>query len=204
MSELSLILSENFPEADGIQAELSKHLKVGQPRYLALMSANSVLSPFVQLLGEAGAWLPLYAAATAYLATLAKRAAEATWDKIANRNDVKPLADVATTLATVAANKDGKVRISFGLNIPDDYFGTSMFFESPNSEDVARALACFVVNVEQLSKAMQAEVAVGRVPAGPAIIELQDDESLLVRWRVLDQASGDSDDYELQISRTKP
>ena len=204
MSELSLILSENLPEADGIRAELSKHLKVGQPRYLALMSANSILSPFVQLLGEAGAWLPLYAAATAYLATLAKRAAEATWDKIANRNDVKPLADVATTLATAVACVDGKVRISFGLNIPDDYSGTSMSIKSSDPEEVARALSCFIVHVEHLSEAMQAEVVAGRVPFGPALIELQDDGSLLVRWRVLDKASGDSDDYELQISRTKP
>ena len=205
MSELILGLSEkHHHKADGIRAELSKHLKVGRPNLLSHFSADPALPSFIQILGDAVAWLPLYAAATAYLAALAKRAGEATWDKLFNRKEAKPITDVATTLATVAADKDGKVRISFGLNIPDDYFGTSMFFESPDSEDVARALACFVVNVEQLSKAMQAEVAVGRVSAGPAIIELQDDESLLVRWRVLDKASGDSDDYELQISRTKP
>ena len=109
------------------------------------------------------AWLPLYAAATAYLATLAKRAGEATWDKLFNRKEAKPITDVATTLATVAADKDGKVRISFGLNIPMTILVRRCHFESPDSEDVARALACFVVNVEQLSKAMQAEVAVGRL-----------------------------------------
>ena len=205
MSELYLVLSEKFHhEGDSIRAELSKHLKVGQPRMVSLCSADPSLPSFINLLGDVPTWLPLYAAATAYLATLAKRAAEATWDKISNRNEVKPLAEVATTLTKVAARVDGKVTISIGLNIPDDYFGTSLFIQSSDSEEVARVLACFIVHVEQVSKAMQDEVAAGRTPFGPAFIELQDDGSLLVRWRVLDKASGDFDDYELQISRTKP
>ena len=197
MSELYLEVSEKFSdEADGIRAELSKHLKVGQP---SIVIRRSVDPPsLVQLLGDATAWLPLKAAAAVYLATLAKRAAEATWDKIANRNDVKPITDVATTLATAAERVDGEVTISFGLNIPSDYLGTVMFFESPDSEEVARALFCFIAHVEQLSTAMQAEVAAGREPAVSAVIELQDDKSLVVRWWTRDGRA-----HELQIPRAK-
>lgn len=198
MSELSLILSRKLPEADDIRAELSKHLKVGQPGYLALMSADPAQPSFVKLLGDAVAWLPLYAAATAYLATLAKRAAEATWDKIVKRNEVKPLADVATTVAKVAARVDV---ISVGLNIPDDYLGTSVSIKSSDPEEVAHVLAHFVVHVEPLSKAMQDEVAAGRRPYGPVTIELQEDESLLVRCRIRD---GDAlVPRELKIPRTR-
>ena len=196
MSELYLDLSEKFhDEAAGIRVELSKHLKVGQPRLIALCSADP--PSFIQLLGDAGTWLPLSAAAAAYLATLAKHLADATWDKISNRNEVKPITDVATTLATAAERVDGKVGIFFGLDIPDDHFGTSVSIDSSDPEAVACVLACFIVHVEQLSKAMQAEVAAGRVPAGPAIIELQDD-SLLVRWQTRDGRA-----HELKIPRTR-
>ena len=197
MSELILRLSGKFDEADSIRAELSKHVKVGQPRISTLFSLADPPS-LIQLLGDVAAWLPLYLPAKAFLDTFGKLAAEAIWDKIANRNDVKPITDVATTLATAAERVDGKVRISFGLNIPSDYLGTVMFFESPDSEEVARALAYFIKYVEPLSTAMQAEVAAGRGPAVSAVIELQDDESLVVRWWTRDDRA-----HELQIPRAK-
>ena len=64
---------------------------------------------------------------------------------------------------------------------------------------MAHVLACFIVHVDQLSKAMQAEVAAGRTPFGPAIIERQDDESLVVRWKTQDGRA-----HELQIPRPEP
>ena len=207
MSELYLELSENLDhEAVAIRTELSQHLKV-RPRPLLHLTAASqsadpaILNPLLRLLGDAGAWLPLYAAATAYLVTLAKRAAETTWDKIINRSEVKPLTDVAVTLAKVAARVDGEAKITIGLNIPDDYLGTSISIKSSDPEEVAHVLAHFVVHVEQLSKVMRDEVAAGRRPYGSAIIELQKDESLLVRCWIRD---GDAlVPHELKIPRTR-
>ena len=203
MSDLSLELSEKFrDEADGIQAELSKHLKVGQPSISIRRSADPTLPSFIQLLGDAGAWQVLRAAAvvffTAAVATLGKLVTTATWDKIANRKEVKPLADVATTLAKAVARVDGEVEITVGLNIPDDRFGTLISVKSSDPEKVAHVLACFIVHVDPLSTAMQAEVAAGRTPFGPAIIERQDDESLVVRWKTQDGRA-----HELQIPRPK-
>ena len=104
MLELNLTLSEKFnmDYAENIQADLSKYLKVSKPNIMFLRSADPTLTSFVQLLGDVKVWLPLGTAAAAYLSTLAKRAAEATWDKFFNSNEVKPIADVATTLATAA------------------------------------------------------------------------------------------------------
>ena len=199
MSELYLELSEKFrDEADDIRAELSKHLKVGRPLFTYRKSADPTLPSSIILLGGFLAWKVLYPPVKAFLETLGKRAGEATWDKFANRDDAKPLTDVATTLATAAAHVDGEVTISVGLNIPDDRFGTSISIKSSDPEAVARVLAYFVVHVEQLSKAMQAEVAAGRAPFGPAIIERQDDESLVVRWNTRDGLA-----HELQIPRPK-
>ena len=197
MSELTLELSDKFrDEADDIRAELSKHLKVGRPILTFRKSADPTL--LITLLGSFLAWKVLYPPVKAFLEALGKRAGEATWDKIANRSDVKPLADVATTLAAAVARGGGEGEISVGLNIPDDHFGTSISIKSSDPEAVGRVLAYFIIHVEQLSKAMQAEVAAGRKPLGPAIIERQDDESLLVRWRTRDGRA-----HELKIPRAK-
>ena len=177
MSELYLELSEKFrDEAAGIRDELSKHLKVGRPSIVFRRSADPTLPSFIQLLGGVLAWKVIYPPAKAFLETWGKRAGEATWDKFANRNEVKPLTDVATALTTAGARVDGEVEITVGLNIPDDRSGTLISVKSSDPEAVARVLAYFVVHVEQLSKAMKAEVAAGRTPFEPAIIERQDDD----------------------------
>ncbi len=198
MLELNLTLSEKFnmDDAEAIQADLSRYLKVGKPNIMFRRSADPTLTAFVQLLGDAKVWLPLGAAAAAYLSTLAKRAAEATWDKFFNSNEVKPLADVATTLTTVAEKVGGEVEIVFGLNIPDDHFGTAISIKPGDPEEVGRVLASFIVHVEQISKAMKAEVKAGHTPLGRAHIELQDDGSLLVNWVAQDD---DFSRHELKI-----
>ena len=198
MSELKLVLSKKL-DAEAIRAELSEHLKVSEPKFLFFKAVDppSVL----QLLGDAGAWLPLSAAAAFYLSTLAKRAADATWDGLAslfNSNEVKPLADVSKTLATAADSVDAKVSIVVGLNIPDDHFGTAISIKPGDPEDVGRVLASFIVHVEQISKAMEAEVKAGRTPHGRASIELQHNGSLLVSWMAQDDFSR----HELRIPRS--
>ena len=197
MSELKLVLSEKF-DAEAIRAELSEHLKVSKPEFLFFKAADP--PSIIQLLGDAVAWLPLKVAATFYLSTLAKRAGDATWNRLAslfNRNEVKPLADVAKTLVTAANSVDGKVTIVVGLNIPDDRSGTAIFIKPSDPEEVARVLASFIVHVEEISKAMEAEVEAGRAPLDGVRIELQDNGSLLVSWR----AQADSSYHELRIPR---
>ena len=185
MSELNLALTEKFgaDNAAAIRAELSEYLKVSEPRFIIMRSADP--PSFIQLLGDVLAWLPLKAAATVYLSTLAKRAGDATCNRLAslfNSNEVKPLAGVAKTLAKAADSVDGEVEIVVGLNIPDDHFGTAISIKPGDPEEVARVLVSFIVHEEQISKAMLAEVEAGRTPLGPAIIKLQDDGSLLVSW----------------------
>ena len=198
MSELNLALTEKFdPEnAAAIRAELSEYLKVGEPRFIIMKSVDP--PSFLQLLGDVSAWVPLTAAATVYLLTLVKRAADATWNRLASRfgsNEIKPLVAVAKTLAAAADSVDGEVAIVMGLNIPDDHFGTAISIKSGDPEEVARVLASFIVHVEQISKAMKVEVEAGRTPLGRAIIELQDDGSLLIRW----VAQTDFSRHELKI-----
>ena len=188
MSELNLTLTEKFyAHADTIRADLSRHLKVGQPQIYFMRSVDP--PSFIQLLGDVAAWLPLYLPAKAFLDTFGKLAAEAAWDKagrvwdkIVNKEELKSLTDVATILVTAKENIDGKVDIRLGLNIPDDRRGTEISITSTDPEMVAYELATFLVHVEPLSKAMQEEIAAGREPFGPASIKILEDGSLLVNW----------------------
>ena len=109
MSGLTLTLTENF-DAETIRAEFSKHLKVDDPKFVYLRTADP--PSILQLLGDALSWLPLEKAAKAFLSELAKRAGNATWDRLASLlkiNAVKPLADVAETLEKAANSVDRKV-----------------------------------------------------------------------------------------------
>ncbi|MEQ8503228.1 MAG: hypothetical protein RIB84_27745 [Sneathiellaceae bacterium] len=200
MPELNLILSDRFAldDANAVRTALSEHLSVGEPRFWLRKSVDPTLISIIQLMGTAAAWLPLSAAATIYLSTLAKRAGDATWDGIASllkRKEVKPLADVATTLATTASKMEGKVEIVVGLSLPDDSFGAAVTIKGKSPEDVAQAVAAFVVHVEALSKTMQAEVEAGRAPLRRAAVEVQGDGSLLVKWYSHDE----SEEHERRI-----
>ena len=194
MSELNLVMTEKFSaQANNIQSALSAHLKVGQPQIYFMRSVDP--PSYILLLGSFLAWKVLYPPARAFLETLAKRAAEATWDKIVSKEEVKPLTDVATILVTAKENIDGKVDIRVGLNIPDERWGTEISITSTDPDVVAYELATFLVHVESLSKAMQEEIAAGREPFGPANIKIQKDGNLLVNW-----ITQDGKTHEIQVT----
>lgn len=195
MSELNLTLTEKFePHADTIRADLSRYLRVGQPQIYFMRSVDP--PSYILLLGSFLVWKVLYPPAKAFLETLAKRAAEETWDKIVNREEVKPLTDVATILVTAKDNIDGQVDIRVGLNIPDDNWGTEISITSTDPERVVYKLSNFIVHAESLSKAMQEEIAAGRSPFGPANIKIQKDGSLLVNW-----ITQDGKTHEIKVTR---
>ena len=202
MAELKLsVLGKFDPEnAVAIRADLSKHLRVSEPVFGGMKAADP--PSFLQLLGDVTAWLPLKAAATIYLITLAKHAADATWKKLASTSknkEAKPIIDVANTLATAVEREGRIVPIIIGLNIPDDYFGTAISIKSADPKEIASGLSSFVVRVEDISRAMKAEVEAGRAPLGAATIELQKDGSLLICW----VSQSDFRRHELKIPNTK-
>ena len=192
MSTLELTLSDRFgtEDADAVCAALSEHLCLGKPRSLFRQSADPNLPSVVQLVGHAAGWSPLKVAATAFfsahIATLAKRAGDATSDGIATRlknKEARPLADVATTLTETANRPGGKAEIVVGLNTPGDHFCTGVRITEDTPAAVAFKLAAFVVHATSLEEMMLAETAAGNAPCGQVTVEVQVDGSLLVKWR---------------------
>ena len=170
-------------DVESIHFELNEYFVVDKP--VPRIHKSVDLIEIIIMLGTAAEWLGLREAVKVYFTTLAKHAADATWNKLASlkeTKEVKPLVDVASTLTTAAVRVDEKVIIIIGINTPDNNFGTQLSIQPTDVEGVIHDLASFIVHVEELSAAMQREIEAGREPLGAANIEIQDDGSLLIKW----------------------
>ena len=187
MSELNLVLTREFStvEADELRRALGAQVQVGEPKRLFRKSADPALTALIEVIGSATDWLPLKAAATAYLAKLGIHAADATRNALRSgfeRPEAKPLAEVATALATTANTVQGSVEIVLGLSIPNKHLEASICVEAREPEEIARCLAAIIVRAETISEEMQAEIDAERQPLGAARIKVCDDGSLLITW----------------------
>ena len=182
--------------------ELNTHLKVGKPKLFFMRSTDP--PSFIQILGDAVIWAPLTVAAGTYFSVLAKHAADATWNRMTSlrkNKETEPLVEVVDTLLNAANSIEGKVEIIFGLNVPDDSFGTviSTTNEHP-PEHVLHLLASFVMSDDELSEIVQAEIAAGRAPLGRINVEVCANGDLVAKWRL----KTDGSQLEIRIPRTRP
>ena len=185
MTELNLSVSGKFNERDiqTIRIALGNYVKVGNPSRVFQRSADP--PSVIELLGEVPLWVPLTAAASAFLAQIAKRAGDATWDRLASLfqgKEMNPIIDIATTLSTVIDEIDGEVKIVFGLNSPDEICEATISANAREPAEVARALSSFVVHADLISEFLHSEFGQGRRPFGPVIVTLKDDGRLLLKW----------------------
>jgi hypothetical protein len=198
MPQLELTVTEQIDarQAQRLATELRRHLEVDGPYTFFRKGADpSAIQQCIQLIGDAAEWAILLPPAKwflkPYLETLGPIAAHATRDGLAalfKRKEVKPLAEVVTSLANARGASSGHVDIVVGLDIPDPHFGTALHITANSAEEIAHALAVFVTKANELSTMMKAEVAASRAPLGGALITLEKDGSLTVRWRSKDFA----------------
>ena len=208
MSELELTLSERFTDEDAtaLRAAISRHFHVSSP-VQRVHRRSFDLPSTILLLGAPIAWQVLVKPAAAFAKsfgksfgkTLGKRAGNAVSDIASEwkkNRDIKPLADVAMAFVATADRVGGKVTISVGLNIPDDYFGTVISTDSRDPLEVARVLAAFVVHAQRLADIVQAEIERGHEPIGEVLVELTPDGTVTIRWH----AGSDFKAHEKNIS----
>ena len=183
---ISLTVPREMPpsEAADMVTALRVHICVDDARWRLQKSADPGSDLVIQLIGNLAAWLPLSAAATVFLTTIAKRAGDATWDAIANvfkTKEVRPLAEVATTLGNALEKAGPGTQLIVGLSIPEPNWGTVLLISETDPLKIATKLAEFVSLSNKISMAMEAEVAAGRAPLGRAQISIEDDGAV-IRW----------------------
>jgi hypothetical protein len=192
MPQLELTVTERIDpqRAQQLATELREHLEVADPTFVRRYSGDPAAIPqYIQLIGDVVPWLALLYPAKwflkSYLETLGPIAAHATRERLAAlfKKEVKPLAEVATALADAREASGGRIDILVGLDVPDPHFGTALRITADSAEEIAHALAVFVTRASDLSTKMKAEVEAGRAPLGRAIISLDEDGGLTVRWR---------------------
>lgn len=186
-NDMLLTLTTNFVVSgthERIQSDLSEFLPIEDMAFIGCRSADP--PSFIRLLGDAAEWkLILGPPALVYLSTLAKHAGDATWDKIGSlfrKDPVEPLIRCAETLSTAAKQARPPAKIVIGIGNDDELDGVEILIENTSPEEVARTVAVFVQNVENLSIALGAEIKAGRGPISNGSLEFRDDGTLLVRW----------------------
>ena len=187
MKELTLILSDDLPteESERLRVAISQHMPVGETKRYLRLSGDPSLTPLIQLIASADVWFYLKAAAGIFLAALVKRAADATWDwaqSLAENREAKPITEIASALALTSRLLDSEIDIIVGVDVPDDFFGTCLAIRTTDPTEIANKLACFVAHAQELTNVMEAEINAGRGPIGRAIVEVQEDASLIVKW----------------------
>jgi hypothetical protein len=198
MPALELTVTEgiDIQQAQRLATDLHGHLEVDGPgTYFRKGADPSTIPQYIQLIGDVAPWLMLLPPAKwflkSYLETLGPIAAHATRDGLAalfKKKEVKPLIEVATALAVARDASSGRVEIVVGLGIPDPHFGTALHITANSPVEIAHALAVFVTRANELSAIMKSEVKAGRAPVGRAVITLENEGGLTVRWRDKDFA----------------
>jgi hypothetical protein len=155
----------------------SVHLKAAEP------------PSYVEIVARAVEWItPFKAAATVFLAQLAKEAAKDAWANKAEIADA--LKNAAAGPLRVAAQAIGRALraasrhpdIHLGVGDLEGVFGTFLVFKPEDEVESAWVLARFVVHAETIERLIKAEVASGRGVLGPAQILLEPNGRVRVVW----------------------
>jgi hypothetical protein len=184
---LELVASEG---ADlRIVSVLSAHLNIAPGKYMFLRASADTgdLPQFIQLVGEAAAWLPLSIFAAAYLKRIAEKAADTTWDAIKrklNRSNKDEAAFVESVSSLIdARSKLGeRSALIIGLNYPESYWGTVVVIKEREEEEIARKIAMFVLNADKISELIHKEVDAGAKPLGYVYIEFPSAGHIKLHW----------------------
>ncbi|TGQ52141.1 hypothetical protein EN836_21275 [Mesorhizobium sp. M1C.F.Ca.ET.193.01.1.1] len=187
-TQISLVLSEGFDAraAEELHDQLRTHLNIGEPDYYYTRSIDP--PQIIQLIGSAALWLPLGAAATAFLVTFAstagKRLADDFYDvakAMLKRKEMAPLATASDALARALKQAGPGASLVIGIDIPDSFWGTALVINETKAENIAVELSRFAVNVAEISRAMNAQMNIGHAPLGRALITLEDGD-VVIRW----------------------
>jgi hypothetical protein len=142
----------------------------------------------IRLLGDPREWrAPMEHAVPIFLAAIApakgREQIQIAVAKALADKRVEPLRQISTALAEFLERSGQKdARISLDLAVPNDRFGTTFSFRSPEAESIALAIAQFVSRLDEVEAAIQ-EVFRGLLrPVGHMYLGVREDGSMVLRW----------------------
>ena len=173
MRNLRLYTNQAVPEdaRQKLAADLGEVLPISESAVIHQKSED--VSAVVQIALEAFEWItPLKAAATyllyqigkgvsSFSSRLSERAADAVIDRwvsekeLTNSLDDKPLQRVANAIVEVIESTPGQTQVRIGLPIPDDFMVSHFQIESIDQNEIAIAIALFVLQAEEIERILK-------------------------------------------------
>ena len=133
-------------------------------------------------------WLSLGTILTVYFSTLAKHAANSTWNWLQpslKGDDIKSLRDLAGLLEKAAKSVEGannKITVELDVSVG---VGGSTLLDTKSVQELLKKIAFAILHVEGGEEALKKAMSEGRIRRS-VTFELQSDGSLLMHWQTPD------------------
>jgi hypothetical protein len=183
---MHILITKDIPR--DVVNYLRDELDIKEEPRLAMHKSESAPS-FLQIIGEIIQWLdPLKVAATAFLLELSREAAK---DVYKNKAKIIKALKVATVtslnhfsevLSRIKKNLPSRTKVAISIPIPDNFFGTTLLIESDKEEEIAWAIANFIVRIEAISKFIKKISESELKPFAPLHLTLLEDGNLKLTW----------------------
>ena len=191
MATLHLTLSEAFtPDiADSLARSLDRYINTEVPEiYYRKPSADAAdgAPQFIHAVAQSQLWQgALGRAANSYLDLIGRRNDAIDWNiagEALARPEITPLSEVAHAFAAARDCLPEGAAIVVGLNLPNDRFGTVVVIDRGDPARIAQGIARFVCRCQEISTVIERAIVIGEIPLGPALLTMQDDGAVMIRW----------------------
>jgi len=183
---MKIFITKDIPQE--IVNDLRREFDIKEKPVLVVYKSGTD-SSLIQIIAEIIEWLDiLKVAATVFLIELSKQAAKDFYknkDKIFKALKlaiVSPLKRISRVLSKVKKKLPDKTKIIIGIPIPNDYLGTILSIDSKQEEEIAWAVANFIVRIESISEFIKEISSSELKPLGPLNLILLEDGNIKLTW----------------------
>lgn len=172
---------------DELRQDCGPDLEIRSRSSLAPMSVDA--PSFIKLVAESVEWsLVFKLAATAFLAQLAKNAADDWWKnkaaitKALAKASVMPIRKLITALRRAKSKSLASTYVAIAIPFPNEHYGTEMFVPTDSAEEAAVAVALFVEQLAPIESAVRREIDAGRSFMVRVHVVPQKDGCVVLKW----------------------
>ena len=183
---MKIFITKDIPQE--IVNDLRKEFDIKEEPVLVEYKSGTDPS-LIQIIAEIIEWLAIFKeAATVFLIELSKEEAKDFYknkDKIFKALKlaiVSPLKRISRVLSKVKKKLPDKTNIIIGIPIPNYYLGTILSIDSKQEEEIAWAVANFIVRIESISEFIKEISSSELKPLGPLNLILLEDGNIKLTW----------------------
>jgi hypothetical protein len=183
---MKILITKDIPQE--IVNDLRREFDIKEEPVLVEYKSGTNPS-LIKIIAEIIEWLDyLKVPATVFLIELSKEAAKDFYKnkakifKALKLAIVSPLKRISRVLSKVKKKLPDQTKIIIGIPIPNNYFGTSLSIDSKQEEEIAWAVANFIVRIESISEFIKEISSSELKPLYPLNLILLEDGNIKITW----------------------